>query len=508
MRQATLRRYGPRTAAVAAALAAWIVAAGAAGAAETAPAGALAAAPAGALVAAPAGALVAAPTAAGDVTLDDGDAGFTCEGFTLRQDPAAHGDDVRVCADRSGTAFARYAPGLTGNYDVYIYYGDLAEAETSALWTVRHKGGSAIQPMNQRHDPGWHFHGSYTLAADSCVELNALKAHAPVAADAVKFVPTARRTVERIAKDTLTPVTLNLGDELRFTLKNGQVRRVTLIATSAAIAARDKRGGIARYTFKADLEIDGRRHTIERTVPAQASFYEPLEADGLRVWLDAVTDIFTDDGGFMLQKDAAGGLPCRPTRKARLVVNDVADRICPEPLAWWYPEKKDHIAVEQCYRGEDVWMGPYDGKAAHGGLDINMKSGTVLTAPIAFDDHYLFNSLAMKDNNNRWRGVRRWPNGAVWWLQAHHLNRMLVPERGPLLRGKAYAETAGVYFGVVHHTHFVFRVFEEGESNLIDPWIFFWQTFRDNRTTDKTATTKTTTDSTTKDAKNTKEGLR
>jgi hypothetical protein len=109
-----------------------------------------------------------------------------------------------------------------------------------------------------------------------------------------------------------------------------------------------------------------------------------------------------------------------------------------------------------------------------------MKSGTPLFAPIDFDDHYLFDALDLGDNNNRWRGVRRWDNGSVWWLQAHHINKMVASENTPLECGRKYAETAGVYIGAEEHTHFVFRVFEEGESYWIDPWIFFWQTFRDN----------------------------
>ena len=107
-----------------------------------------------------------------------------------------------------------------------------------------------------------------------------------------------------------------------------------------------------------------------------------------------------------------------------------------------------------------------------------MKSGTPLHAPIAFDDQFLFHSLTAGQNNNRWRGIRRWPNGSVWWLQAHHLNKMLVPEHTPLARGQLYAETAGVHVGAHQHTHFAWRISEEGEDYWIDPWIFFWQTFQ------------------------------
>ncbi|MCX8035840.1 MAG: hypothetical protein N3D11_02065 [Candidatus Sumerlaeia bacterium] len=139
------------------------------------------------------------------------------------------------------------------------------------------------------------------------------------------------------------------------------------------------------------------------------------------------------------------------------------------------------IDIRDCYNGEDCWMGPYNGGAAHCGLDINMKAGTVLTAPISFDTHYLFNSVAAGFNNNRWRGVRHWPDGSEWWLQSHHLIRMLVPERTTLAAGTPYATTAGVMVGAHEHTHFVFRIHEQGGDYLLDPWILFWEIFRCQR---------------------------
>ena len=44
-----------------------------------------------------------------------------------------------------------------------------------------------------------------------------------------------------------------------------------------------------------------------------------------------------------------------------------------------------------------------------------------------------------------------------------------------------YAETAGVFIGAREHTHFAWRITEEGEDYWIDPWIFFWQTFQDQK---------------------------
>ena len=101
--------------------------------------------------------------------------------------------------------------------------------------------------------------------------------------------------------------------------------------------------------------------------------------------------------------------------------------ICPEPLHPWYPNESGMLHIGDCYNGEDCWMGPYGGAAAHCGLDINMQAGTVLTTPFALDDQYLYNAVASGFTNNRWRGRRRWPDGSTWWVQTHHLIDMLLP---------------------------------------------------------------------------------
>ena len=303
-----------------------------------------------------------------------------------------------------------------------------------------------------------------------------LAAAEPPSARSADAPPT--RVIQRVAKDTLTPCELDWGDELDFKLRNGKVRKLQLVHTEARIVEGDK-ANVKKYSFTALFMVDLELQTIERVVPAQESFYEPVVVRGLRIWLDAVSDIFVPDGGFLGEKDASLGIICQPKHKARIAVNDEVDRICPERLEWWYPETGKRLDVRNCYRGEDVWMGPYEGRVAHGGLDLNMKAGTQLRAPIDFDDQFYFNSLAAGDNNNRWRGIRRWPDGSVWWLQSHHLIKLLVPEHTPLRHGQTYADTAGVLVGAHEHTHFAFHITEEGEDYWLDPWIIFWQTFRD-----------------------------
>src|SRR4051794_40875997 len=112
------------------------------------------------------------------------------------------------------------------------------------------------------------------------------------------------QTLRRKARPTLTVVELGLKDELRFTLKNGQVRSLRLEYTWARILFSNRKGSWARvagspnfedrvvYGFGCTLTVDGRRHALRRIVGTQESFYEPVAVEGMHLWLDAVDDIF------------------------------------------------------------------------------------------------------------------------------------------------------------------------------------------------------------------------
>jgi hypothetical protein len=214
---------------------------------------------------------------------------------------------------------------------------------------------------------------------------------------------------------------------------------------------------------------------VEREVATQKSFYEPLEIMGLRLWFDACRDIFD----FLTE----GHGPAMPRKQARFALQDASLRICPDKLQPWCPLPPGGLRVEQCYNGEDVWLGAYFGAAAHGGLDINHPRGTPIRAPLDIHDHWLFNSVAAGHNNNRWRGLHHWDDGSTWVLQVHHLIRLLVEEHQPMKAGTHMAEGAGVWVGSHDHSHFVFKVREKGadesEDILLDPWILFWQMYHD-----------------------------
>jgi len=205
-----------------------------------------------------------------------------------------------------------------------------------------------------------------------------------------------------------------------------------------------------------------------------------------------------------------GNLRCLPRKAARFAVQDATLRICPQEMRPWLEDEPEFIDVGRCYNGDDSYLGAYLGQACHVGMDIDHRKGSRLRAPLDFDTQAYFESLEKGANNNRWRGIRRWPNGDVWALQTHHLIRLLVPQNMPLAAGTAYATTAGVHIGSHEHTHFEFKVGQKNPATPLpasndpksiacpidfddqseaaqkapevlhlDPWILFWQIYED-----------------------------
>ncbi|MCK4625669.1 MAG: hypothetical protein KAV00_10190 [Phycisphaerae bacterium] len=292
--------------------------------------------------------------------------------------------------------------------------------------------------------------------------------------------------IEKAARETLTAVELDIGDELVFILTDGSKRSIVLEKTWAEVHETTlKQVGVAEFggrtvcRFHCQLRIEGQQIQLSRWVGNQRSFYRPWELFGMRIWFDAATDLFD----FLVETHG----DCKPRKQARFALQDAQRRICPVLLHAWCPLPEHRLRIEDCYDGGDCWMGPYFGAEAHGGLDINHPAGTPIWSPIDIDDHHMFNSLDAGDNNNRWRGRHRWPDGSVWTIQVSHLIRLLVPEGQPFPAGTHYAEGAGMHIGSYEHSHFVFKVREpetdEGEDILLDPWILFRQIYEDRRAT-------------------------
>lgn len=199
---------------------------------------------------------------------------------------------------------------------------------------------------------------------------------------------------------------------------------------------------------------------------------------GLRVWLDATSEISDFLGEHGSTKSYFVKKACR------LVIWDASARICPPLIHPWCPLPKGGLRVNDCYRGEDTWMGPYDGTECHGGLDINHPAGTPLWTPISIHEHELFHRVGVDSaNNNRWRGWHHWPDGKSWFLQSHHIIRLLVSEDQPIEAGVHYAEAAGVLSGAHELSHFILGIRDGEASLMVDPWLIFWQMYRDRALT-------------------------
>jgi len=277
-------------------------------------------------------------------------------------------------------------------------------------------------------------------------------------------------TVRLRAKNTVTPVLLNRGDTLKFTLRNGETRVMELLETGASVmrtnvedfAVRQECGG-SLCEFTCQVRIDGHEMMMQRYLPAQETFYEPYVVNGMRIWFDAVQDYFAL---FTLSHGR-----CMPRTHARFAVSDAMDPVAPG-LAKWYPNDANWIGVEECYLGDDPWMGPYLGASPHAGLDVNTPEGTPLYAPMDCEDQWLRTDFTAKPHYwaAGWAGTHQWPNGAVWTLSIGHLSSYLVEEHEPVKAGTQVAEAAGTCVGARPHSHFRFTV-EEEEPNAIDGYV-------------------------------------
>ncbi len=277
------------------------------------------------------------------------------------------------------------------------------------------------------------------------------------------------------AKKTVTPIEVDCGDVIHYTLASGFTNQLEILHCSAKVVETNKQdlnddwpegGTILKLICTA--KVNGLDACFVKYIGCQESFSQPYLINGMHLWLDnakCLFDVIPENHG-----------ECRAQKDVRLVLHDGSLPICPQEISDWCDMYgKDYIDIGECYNGDDCYLGAYNGSAAHGGLDINHPKGTAIYAPIDFDDQCYFHSLPCGDVNNRWKAVRHWDSDSAWVLQVHHIGGLTIEEHTSVARGTQVAEGALVHLGCHAHSHFVFRAYERGEEYVLDPWILFRQ---------------------------------
>ncbi len=127
--------------------------------------------------------------------------------------------------------------------------------------------------------------------------------------------------IAKKAKSTITPVEMNIGDTVAFTLLNGFTNRIELTGCSASIVETNKKdlttdfpAGGTLLRMDADILINGFPMKLRRFVGCQESFYEPYIINGMQLWFDAARCLFD-----IIQENHG---ECMPLKDVRFVLAD------------------------------------------------------------------------------------------------------------------------------------------------------------------------------------------
>lgn len=312
-------------------------------------------------------------------------------------------------------------------------------------------------------------------------------------------------TVTLNAKETITPVELNYGDRVKYRRIDGNELTIELVNTSANILFTNKnkispdesgndRGNLYRarllYEITADVLINGFPMTMRKYIGSQESFYEPYVINGVRIWFDAVSNLFEQDGGFLNTARSASGRKNlilddgTVNKKIRFVLQDMTKRICPGEIHAWFKDdqerddnfiyKENFIDIGRSFNGDDCYLGAYLGGESHGAIDVNMTMNSLMYAPFDLDTQ----------EGIRGAGTKSWPDGSVWAINTGHIIEKLVPDGTPVRGGIPYGKGARRGCWWHPHAHFGFEIIENNVRYDIDPWIIFWQHFEDNKKKD------------------------
>lgn len=200
------------------------------------------------------------------------------------------------------------------------------------------------------------------------------------------------------------------GRTVRLTPRKADAR---IVSTDLEDITESRKGARTVYEISCVLAVDGVEHEVVRRIPADESFYEPWNTEGLSIWFDAVSCAFVEDGGFLKEKDTNIGITCQPGKDVRLAVQSEDRDICPEPLHPWCPLPEGGLKIEYCYQGEACpeWAGQIvrenlaaQGNTLTGPEVVSAMAETLVSAGGELSDRLLAALSAGQEAGGDWRG--------------------------------------------------------------------------------------------------------
>jgi len=306
-----------------------------------------------------------------------------------------------------------------------------------------------------------------------------------------------RAVLERKADTFFTPVHLNIGDTLRFTLRNGQTRGV--VVTDAGVDLYSDFGD-TQHTLWADVEIDGHPLRLVYSPYRMKAQYEPTVVNGMRIALDGVGMLCEATG--LKAKDAV------PPADVRLWVNDAGLPVMPgchvwsdlyqdqtrvhETSSWPGPRTRDyrirqdrdiHVrSTTLSARMKTGWLGAWT-YGVHEGLDLVLPISTPLYTVV---DGAVHRGI-LSGGHRIWYSRTR-PTGDVWWFGNSHCKGMVGKVGDQLKAGQIYAYSGNkTSRGTAKwpHAHAWLRL-ESASSDTyhLNPWIVMWQGIENKKNAD------------------------
>ena len=303
-------------------------------------------------------------------------------------------------------------------------------------------------------------------------------------------------TLTRKADSFYTPVHMNRGDLLRFTLANGQVRNVEVV--DCGIDTR-KVGGL-QWTLWADVRIDGHLLRLVYSPFDMKALSPPKVVNGMRLGLDGVKGLPEAVG--WAEKKTGQHPAANPPADVRLWVNDASMPLLPNVHCWFDLAQHLGKAVDNLTPGDyalrqdrDIhpassrlagnqktgWLGGWT-YGVHCGLDLQLKVGTRL---FCVTDSGIWRGYDAPDgtgqNSDSLHYVVVRDNGQEWWFGNAHCDRVEAVKDKPMKAGTVYALSGRKRAGIPH-AHASVRIRREGRwEYALNPWPIMWQGLRNQQ---------------------------